>query len=272
MLRVLAVDDEPPALEDLVHLLREDPRISRVDGVTDATKALRFVHHALDTQEPLDALFLDLRMPGLNGLDLARVLTRFAEPPAIVFVTAYDNHAVEAFELNAVDYLLKPARPERVSAAIDKIVRGIQTAGTGDPTEQRPPDVATAAGEVELADGDDAIPVELGGVVRFVRLADVHYAEAHGDYTRLYTPAGGYLIRTPISALEKRWTPVGFVRIHRSHLVAMRHVEEVRLNGGAMTVQVSGQQLSVSRRHASHVRDLLVRNARRRTAQVEGVR
>src|SRR5213082_2258935 len=121
-LRVLAVDDEPPALSELVHLLKADPRISHVEGVSDATRALRYVHHALETGDSLDAVFLDLRMPGLNGLDVARILTRFARPPAIVFVTAYENHAVEAFQLKAVDYLLKPVRQERLAEAVQRVV------------------------------------------------------------------------------------------------------------------------------------------------------
>jgi DNA-binding LytR/AlgR family response regulator len=257
MLRVLAVDDEAPALEDLVHLLRADPRIGKVDGVTDATKALRFVHHALEIDEPLDALFLDLRMPGLNGLDLARVLARFADPPAIVFVTAYDNHAVEAFDLKAVDYLLKPVRPERLADAVDRVMKAVSTQVT----------VEAPRAVVEVlsppADtGDETIPVELGGVVKFVRLADVRYVEAQGDYTRLHTAAGGFLVRTPISILERRWAESGFVRIHRSHLVAVKHIEELRVDAGQMTVRIGQTTLTVSRRHARQVRELLVRNAR----------
>lgn len=249
-LRVLVVDDELPALEDLVHLLRDDPRIARVDGVTDATKALRFIHHAIEANSPLDALFLDLRMPGLNGLDLARVLAKFAHPPAIVFVTAFENHAVEAFELKAVDYLLKPVRRERLSDAVDRLLA------------KATPSRAQAPSPTPAEPSDEKIAVELGGVVRFVRVADVQFVEAQGDYARLHTAAGSFLVRTPISALEENWSPLGFVRIHRSHLVAVRYIEELRVDGGQMTVRVGGETLTVSRRHAREVRELLVRNAR----------
>jgi two-component system response regulator LytT len=254
------VDDEAPALDDLVHLLRADPRIGKVDGVTDATKALRFVHHALNIDEPLDALFLDLRMPGLNGLDLARVLTRFAEPPAIVFVTAYDNHAVEAFDLKAVDYILKPVRPERLADAVDRVMERVAKAVAA-PAAVEAPRAADVVSPTANP-GDETIPVELGGVVKFVRLGDVRYAEAQGDYTRLHTAAGGFLVRVPISILERRWAPAGFVRIHRSHLVAVKHIEELRVDAGQMSVRVGGEALTVSRRHARQVRELLVRNAR----------
>jgi DNA-binding LytR/AlgR family response regulator len=258
---VLAVDDEPPALEELVHLLRADPRIAKVDGVTDGTKALRYVHKALDSGASLDAVFLDLRMPGLNGLDLARVLTRFAHPPAIVFVTAYDNHAVEAFDLKAVDYVLKPVRPERLADAVDRIIHVL---GREVVVEEAEKEVAAYPQPVELL-GDpngESIPVELGGVTRFIPLADVQYVEAQGDYARLYTASGNFLLRMSLSTLEESWSAAGFVRIHRSHLVALRHIEELRLEGGQMTVRVGTSTLTVSRRHARQVRDLLVRNAK----------
>lgn len=258
---VLAVDDEPPALEELVHLLRADPRIAKVDGVTDGTKALRYVHKALDSAASLDAVFLDLRMPGLNGLDLARVLTRFAQPPAIVFVTANDSHAVEAFDLKAVDYVLKPVRPERLGDAVDRIIHVL---GREVVVEEEAAEEVAAPQPVELHGDphDQSIPVELGGVTRFIPLVDVQYVEAQGDYARLYTASGSFLLRMSLSTLEDSWSAVGFVRIHRSHLIALRHIEELRLEAGQMTVRVGASVLTVSRRHARQVRDLLVRNAK----------
>ena len=138
-LRVLAVDDEAPALEDLTYLLRSDPRIAHVEAVTDATKALRVLHRAMDAGQPLDAVFLDIRMPGLDGLDLARVLSRFAQPPPVVFVTAHQQPAVEAFELKALDYLLKPVRPERLAESVHRIVHEVWDSKTpAEPTAQPP--------------------------------------------------------------------------------------------------------------------------------------
>src|SRR5256885_5629762 len=133
-LEVLVVDDEQPALEDLAYLLRQHPRIGTVITASDATEALRRLRDG-----SFAAVFLDIRMPGLDGLELARVLSRFARPPEIVFVTAFQQHAVEAFELQAVDYLLKPVRPDRLSDPIRRIgapARRLATAGD-DPT--RPP-------------------------------------------------------------------------------------------------------------------------------------
>ncbi|WP_439656370.1 LytR/AlgR family response regulator transcription factor [Lentzea sp. HUAS TT2] len=259
-LRVLAVDDEAPALEDLVYLLRSDPRIAHVEAVTDATKALRVLHRAMDAGQPLDAVFLDIRMPGLDGLDLARVLSRFAQPPPVVFVTAHQQPAVEAFELKALDYLLKPVRPERLAESVHRIVHEVWDSKTpAEPSAQAP---AQPANSTPPEMGDEVIPVELGGVTRFIRLADIRYVEAHGDYARLHTATGSGLVRAALNGLEERWRSAGFVRIHRSHLVSLGHIDELRLEDGHLSVTIGGAVLPVSRRHARHLRQLLVRRAR----------
>ena len=246
-LRVLAVDDELPALEELAYLLRRDPRVAAVTEAVSGAEALR----ALD-DEPVDALFLDIKMPGLTGLDIARVLARFAAPPMVVFVTAHEGHAVDAFELKAVDYLLKPVRPERLAEAVRRVADAAQAAAAG---------TASAGADPAAGDDDEVIPVELGGVTRFVPRAEVRYAEAHGDYARLHTARGSHLVRIPLTTLEERWARVGFVRIHRRHLVALRHIDEVRSDGGRWTVQLGAEVLAVSRRHTRELRDLLVGRA-----------
>ena len=230
-LRVLAVDDEPPALDELAYLLGRDERVGEVHTCGSAAEALRLLQG-----ETYDVLLLDIAMPGLSGLELAQVLRQFRQPPAVVFVTAHAVHAVEAFDLHAVDYLLKPVPEERLRDAIGRVR---DEAVTGDPDEQ--------------------VPVELGGVTRFVRRSDVRYASAQGDYVRLHTPSGNPLVRMPLSALEQRWAGAGFVRVHRSILVALAHVEELRLSGSRPTVVVDGAELPVSRRHLPEVRGLLRR-------------
>ncbi|MDX8140966.1 LytTR family DNA-binding domain-containing protein [Lentzea sp. BCCO 10_0061] len=259
-LRVLAVDDEAPALEDLTYLLRSDPRIAHVEAVTDATKALRVLHRAMDAGQPLDAVFLDIRMPGLDGLDLARVLSRFAQPPPVVFVTAHQQPAVEAFELKALDYLLKPVRAERLAESVHRIVHEVWDSKTA--AEPAAPAPAQPANSTPPEMGDEVIPVELGGVTRFIRLADIRYVEAHGDYARLHTATGSGLVRAALNGLEERWRSAGFVRIHRSHLVSLGHIDELRLEDGHLSVTIGGAVLPVSRRHARHLRQLLVRRAR----------
>ncbi|MEV4259529.1 response regulator, partial [Spirillospora sp. NPDC049652] len=125
MLRVLAVDDEVPALEELSYLLREDPRVGWVGGAGDAASALRDLSRMLTAGERLDAVFLDIRMPGLDGLDFTRLLAGFAAPPAVVFVTAHDDCAVAAYELGALDYLLKPVRRERLAEAVRRVAEAV---------------------------------------------------------------------------------------------------------------------------------------------------
>jgi DNA-binding LytR/AlgR family response regulator len=188
-------------------------------------------------------LFLDIRMPGLDGLDVARVLARFRRPPRVVFVTAYDEHAVEAFDLRAVDYLLKPVRAERLAEAVRRVRDSL-------------------SGPSPEAAADETIPVELGGVTRFINRSDVRYAEAHGDYARLHTTDGSHLVRAPLSTLEEQWSAAGFVRIHRRYLVALAHVDEVAFESGRGTVRVGPDVLAVSRRHVRDLRDTLVRRAR----------
>ena len=231
-IRVLVVDDERPALDELAFLLGRDERVGTVRCCDSATEALRVLR-----DEPVDAVFVDIAMPGLTGLELAEVLARFKEPPRVVFVTAHSEHAVDAFDLQAVDYVLKPVREERLREA----VRRIRDAGS------TPRD-------------DDTIPVELGGVTRFVSRSEVRYVEAHGDYTRLHTAGGSHLVRLPLGALEERWAEAGFLRIHRSLLVSLAHVDEVRIDGGRCSVVVAGTELQVSRRHTPVLRELLRRS------------
>ena len=236
-LRVLVVDDERPALDELAWLLDRDPRVGSVLTADSAAEALRRLQ-----EDQVDAVFMDIRMPGLTGLDVARVLSRFKTPPPVVFVTAHDEHAVEAFDLHAVDYVLKPVRDERLAEAVRRVIETRSATGRGD--------------------DDDTIAVELGGVTRFVSRAEVRYVEAQGDYARLHTEQGSHLVRVPLTTLEEQWRDAGFVRIHRSLLVALAHVEEVHMDAGRCTVLVGGEELAVSRRHTRELRDLLVRRAR----------
>ncbi len=242
-LRALAVDDEAPQLDELAYLLRADERIAEVLTAADATAALRQLR-----DRAVDVVFLDIRMPGLDGLELARVLRRFAQPPAIVFVTAHDDRAVDAFDLGAVDYLLKPLRADRLAESLRRVVEARSVA-------------APAEGWQEPA-ADEVIPVELGGTTRMLPRSAVRWVEAQGDYARLYTAEGSHLVRVPLSLLAERWADAGFVRIHRSYLVAVRLITELRLTGSGHVVVVDDRELPVSRRHTRELKDRLVRAAK----------
>ncbi len=233
-LRVLVIDDERPALDELAYLLEQDDRIAVVHSTHSPTEALRMLQ-----QLEVDAVFLDIQMPGLTGIELAQVLARFKIPPAAVFVTAHDQHAVDAFELNAVDYVLKPVRKQRLAEAVRRVLASTRTETI-----------------------EEQVPVERGGVTRFVPVSQIRYVEAEGDYARLHTSGASHLLRVPLTHLEHAWADAGFVRIHPSLIIPIAHVDEVRVDAGRCSVVIGADELQVSRRHTRELRDLLVRSAR----------
>jgi DNA-binding LytR/AlgR family response regulator len=254
LLTVLAVDDEAPALDELAYLLDRHPDIAEVIRAGDATSALRELN-----ARRIDAVFLDINMPGLSGIELAGVLANFSERPAIVFVTAHDDKAVAAFDVGAIDYLLKPIRDDRLDEAVRRAA-GAQTAEAGpvEPTEE-------PAKEPE----SDVVPAEVGGVTHLVPRDSIGWVEAEGDYARLHSASGSHLVRIPLSTLETRWRDHGFQRVHRSYLVALRLVTGLRSTDGAMLVRLRANgaspavELPVSRRQARELRDRVVRNPMR---------
>jgi DNA-binding LytR/AlgR family response regulator len=259
-LRVLAVDDEVPALDELVYLLRADERVESVTAAGNATEALRVLRDGAT-----DVVFLDIRMPGLDGLELARVLRQFAAPPSIVFVTAHDDKAVHAFDLGAVDYLLKPLRPERLAEALGRVAAARERAATAaqtGPAADRPPPSAQPAAEPRRDNGDEVIPVELAGRTTMLPRSEVRWVEAQGDYARLHTAESSHLVRVPLSVLAERWADAGFVRIHRSYLVALPLIRELRLTNSGYVVRIGDRELPVSRRHTRDLKDRLVRGTK----------
>jgi len=240
-LNVLVVDDELPVLDELAFLLGRDPRVTSVVTAASGADALRVLQ-----ERAVDAVFLDVAMPGLSGLDVAGLLAQFRRRPPVVFVTAHDDHAVEAFDLEAVDYVLKPVDAVRLHEAVRRVL---------------------AATRTEHA--EEQVPVERGGVTRFVPVSQIRYVEAEGDYARLHTDTESHLVRVPLAQLEQDWADSGFVRIHRSLLVAIAYVDELRVDAGRCAVVIAGRELQVSRRHTRELRDLLVRNARPTAGRAE---
>ncbi|MGB3482294.1 MAG: LytTR family DNA-binding domain-containing protein [Mycobacterium sp.] len=250
LLDVLAVDDEAPARDELTYLLQQHPCIGNVYGVGDANAALREL-----SERAIDAIFLDINMPGLSGLELAAVLANFSSPPAVVFVTAHEDKALAAFEVGATDYLLKPLRTERLDEAVRRVLAG------------RSAEPATAA--TPARDTDEVVPVELGGITQLVRRDSIGWVEAEGDYARLHSSSGSHLVRIPLSTLETRWRNLGFQRVHRSYLVALHLVTGLRTADGGVLVRVQENgrspevELPVSRRQTRELRDRLVRGPMR---------
>ena len=243
LLTVVVADDEAPAVEELAFLLGRDARIGTVLRASSGAQAL----HAIETAD-VDAVFLDIHMPALSGLDIARALARKERPPAVVFVTADEDHALAAFDLAALDYLLKPVRQERLNESVRRICD------------------ALAAGGADAAEEGDVVTVVQGATTRMIRREDIRYVQAQGDYARLHTAETSYLVRIPVAELEAQWADAGFLRIHRSYLVARSQITQVRLSAGRASIRIGADELPVSRRHLPTVRSTLASGRVRPTA------
>jgi DNA-binding LytR/AlgR family response regulator len=233
-LRVLAVDDERSALEDLARLLDGSIEVAEVTTAESGGEALRTL-----ADHRFDAIFLDVRMPGIDGLELASVLDQFSDPPALVFVSAYEDGAVGAFELelHPLDYLMKPVSRARIAQALERVV------------------AARSDGEI--------VPVEhqRGGATRLVPRASILYVKSEGDYVRIVSDDGRFLVRGALSQIERKWIPYGFVRVHRSYVVNLRRATEIRpeLGGSATVVLADGSEVPVARRQVPELRRRLRR-------------
>ena len=233
-LDVLVVDDEAPALADLSRLLRSAPGTGDVSTAASGHEALRTL-----AERPFDAVFLDVRMPGIDGLELAGVLRRFERPPAIVFVSAYETGAVGAFELKALDYLMKPVSSKRLAEAIGR--------------------VREARGTSPRA--DDVVPLPtLRGGTRLVPRDSILFLQADGDYVRVICDEERFLMRGRISELARRWHDHGFVQVHRGYVANLRRAVEVRPreNGTAVLAFPDGREIPVARRKVAELRRELV--------------
>ena len=279
-LSALVVDGETSARAEVTRLLGEDPRIGEIRTATTVAEALDVLG-----DRTIDVVFCDVKAPELAGRDLARTLARFASSARVVVATAREADVVRTFEVRVTDCARVLQRLGCLEATVRRVVEDVaDTAspggrgngagngtgigaghGTGNGTAARDgtgDDGSRGSAPAASPGGDDeTIAVELAGVTRFVRRSQVRFVEAHGDYARLHTATGSHLVRIPLSALEERWADAGFVRIHRSTLVALPHVDEIRTDGGRCAVRLGDRILQVSRRHTKALRDRLVRAA-----------
>lgn len=234
-MKVLVADDEQPARQRLMMLLHEiDSTIQTIEA-PDGLSALR-----LAQQQQVDVALLDIRMPGLDGITLAMRLADLPQPPAVVFVTAYDEHALAAFDANAIAYLLKPIRVQRLREALHKA------------------QLLSRAQREALAEqnGGAALSATLGGRLMRIPLEQVIYLRADQKYVELCHPGGVALLDDSLKSIEERF-PDTFVRIHRNALVAPQRMRELsRAADGSMLLALHGAdlRLEVSRRHLAEVR------------------
>ena len=241
-LRVLAVDDERPALEDLARMLEGAPEVTEVFVADSGGEALRSL-----ADHRFDAIFLDVRMPDIDGLELASVLDQFASPPALVFVSAYEDGAVGAFELelHPLDYLMKPVSRTRIAQALERVLAA-HNGGAAGGTRAR------AAAEAEIV----SVEHQRGGATRLVARSSILYVKAEGDYVRIVSDDGRFLVRGALSEIERRWVAYGFVRVHRSYIANLRRATEIRpeLGGSATIVLADGSEVPVARRQVAELR------------------
>jgi two-component system LytT family response regulator len=251
-LRVLIVDDEPLGRARIEDLLRGQPDVAIVGQSEDGVEAVQ----AIRSLRP-DLVFLDIQMPGQTGLEVVAEVGA-DQMPATIFVTAYDQHALKAFEVAAVDYLVKPFDDERFFQALARARERIRLADVeqmtrrlleaiGPPAATTAPP-ATAASAAPTAAYLQRIPVESRGQMRFVPVADIDYVSASGPYAELHVGGQAHLIRERMQALEERLDPARFFRIHRSAIVQLDRVESLQRKNGDVAVRLrTGEELAVAR-------------------------
>jgi len=233
-IRTLVADDEPIARERIVSLLREEDDIEIVAECHNGAQAQR----AIAERAP-DLVFLDIQMPEIDGMTLVRNFQ--ASAPIVVFVTAYDEYALNAFEVHALDYLLKPFSAERLRAALEHAreqvaKRRFDTGMANRPRRER-------------------LVIKSGGRIHFIRTADVDWCESAGNYVALHVGAECHLVRETMAHLESELDPRKFVRIHRCTIVNVDRIQEMQssFNGEYIVILRSGTRLTLSRGY----RDLL---------------
>lgn len=246
-MRALIVDDEPLARSALERILRARNDFQVVDSAADAFDALSLLQ-----DRPYDVILLDIRMPELSGMELVDRLKKRKQPvPSIVFVTTHNQHAVTAFEKNAVDYVLKPFSEERIHHALDNAIHRTQS--------ERASRLMDLVPQLEsLVARSSRIAIKTKKSILFIDPADVAVVEAQGNYVLLQRLSGSYLLRESIGAIAQKLEPYGFVRIHRSVLVNTSFVEEIHpWTTGEYILRIKGgKELAVSRTYKKNLSSL----------------
>lgn len=239
MIKALIVDDEMPARNELIFMLEETGKAEVIGEAGDVPSAISLIkaHNA-------DVLFLDINMPGYSGLQLAEVLKTHPNPPAIVFVTAYSNFALKAFDVNAIDYLVKPVESERLLATLEKVEK---TMGT-----------KTQTAPLEHGAGVTRVTVNKGGKKHFLSSADITYIRARDDYSYLYTDEAKFLSTTSLTNLLEQLEGYGFYRTHRGFVVNLNRIQSVESQtGGTLKLTLNDPEhteIPVSRRRVAQLK------------------
>ena len=255
-LRVVVVDDEPLARAHLRALLEERGDVEVVGECGDGRRAVE----AIRTLRP-DLVLLDIQMPELDGLGVVREVGVERMPP-VVFVTAYDEHALAAFDHHALGYLLKPVDRERFARAIDRVVAMHETPGAARAAEEDADALASLLRSLRAErEALDRIAVKLDGRVRLVRAAEIDWIEAAGDQVRLHVGPQVVEHRATLTHLEQRLSPTAFLRIHRSTLVNVDRIREIQpwFQGDWIVLLADGTRLQTGKSYRARVREFIER-------------
>jgi two-component system LytT family response regulator len=242
-IRTLVADDEPIARARVVSLLRGEEDIELVRECATGQEAKAAIE-----QGNLDLLFLDIQMPEVTGLDLARTI-QSAGVPAVVFVTAYDQYALRAFEVHALDYLLKPFSVDRFRAALGHAREHLAKRVPGQAGADGNGHGAAGASRDPQAARRNRLMIKSGGRIHFVRTADIDWCEAAGNYVRMHVAQQEYLVRDTMGHLESQLDGHQFMRIHRSTIVNVDRIQEMQssFNGEYVVLLRNGTRLTLSR-------------------------
>jgi two-component system LytT family response regulator len=238
-MKALLIDDERLARQELKNLRAPYPEIQIVGEANNAETAIE----SIKLLKP-DVIFLDIQMPGKNGFEL---LEEISGVPEVVFVTAYDEHAIRAFEVNALDYLLKPVQPSRLAETVKKILNKDASVSTETKEQTQP-----------LNDGDQVF-VKDGEKCWFVKLSDIRLFESEGNYVRVHFDKNRPLILRSLNNLDERLNNRTFFRASRKHIINLKWVEGIEnwFNGGLMVKLRGGEQVEISRRQAAKLKDMM---------------
>jgi two-component system LytT family response regulator len=251
-IRTLVVDDEPLGRERLMTLLSAEPDIEVAGQCRDGEEAVR----AIMNHSP-DLVFLDVQMPGMTGFDVIDAVGS-ERMPLVIFVTAYDQHALRAFQVRALDYVLKPFDRERFQEALQRARAQIQRDETGDLGRRL---LALVKDLRRDQPKTDRLVVKSGGRLFFLRTDEIDWIEAAGNYVRLHVGNTSHLLRETMNAIEGRLDPEKFFRIHRSRIVNMERIQEMQpwLNGEYAVVLRTGTRLTLSRGYREKLQERLAR-------------
>lgn len=248
-IRTLIVDDEELARDRLKSLLTRDPRIELIGEAGDGKAAVA----AIEKSRP-DLVFLDVQMPELNGFEVLAALDE-ATRPSVVFCTAHDKFALKAFDVHAVDYLLKPFDRERFQTALDRAIKKVELLKSG----QKDNTVSAVLKEVKPAGPVERLLVKTDGRVLLIKVEDIDYIEAADNYVNLRVGKESHLMRETMSSLETRLPPEKFMRISRSSIVNVERIQELQpmFHGEYIVLLKNGAKLTLSRTYRDKLDRLL---------------